>query len=359
MRPVAALDARLFTSASTGDTSYWRGLILALSRQPQEFQFLLFSNAARPPEIPDSPQIEWIHLPARSSRWWSLVAFPLAARRRGASLLHTQYTLSPLAKGGITTIHDLSFFVGPDWFPPKDRMILQSQVPASCRRAKAVLAVSETTRRDLEKWAPGSRGKTFVTPNALGANIQPMPQAEALDAVRRLGMEGPYLLTVGTRWPRKNMELAVAAADLLPASLPHRLAVTGKSGWGDQSLGARGAALGYVSDQDLTALYQCASLYLAPSRYEGFGIPLLEAFACSCPVLCSSGGAFPEVAGDAAFVEPSWKAVDWARRIESLLASPDTLQGMRERGLRRVADFSWDKAAQLTLDAYRFALSAS
>ncbi len=356
MNPLTvAIDARLAGQTKTGDTSYWRGLLRGLTEVESEARFLLISNTERPPGIPDSPSFRWVFVPTRNARYWSLVQFPLAARRLGADVVHTQYTLSPLCgRRGVTTVHDVSFFVGPEWFGVKDRLLLRRTIPASVRRAARVITVSETSKREIERYIPAAAGKVRVTPNALGENIVPMERGEAERIVRSdLGIEGPYLFTVGTRWPRKNMQLAMDAAALLPPDLPHRLVVTGKPGWGSEAPGDRTHFTGYVDDRQLTALYHCASLYLAPSRHEGFGIPLLEAFACGCPVLCSSGGALPEVAGEAAWVEPSWMADDWAARVRTLLADSRKLQQMRERGMERVKAFDWRHTAQLTLEVYR------
>lgn len=310
--------------------------------------FLLVSNGPAPPGVPEVPNFRWIEARARLSRWWSLVTFPLAARRAGARALHTQYTLSPLAgRQGVTTVHDVSFFVGPEWFRPRDRLLLQRTVPASCRRAAAVLTVSETSKAEIERFVPTARGKVSVTPNALGENIQPMPQAEAENLVRAIGAPDGYLLTVGTRWPRKNMALAVEAARLV--GLP--IVVTGQPGWGEEPPGA--FQTGYVDDRTLTALYQCARLYLAPAFHEGFGIPLLEAFACGCPVVCSSGGALPEVAGGAAEVVPDFLAETWAQAVRSLMADSGKLEELRRRGRSRVGDFDWRRTAEATLAVYR------
>ncbi len=351
--PVAALDARLVGGQSTGDSTYWTGLVFGFAAIRPQARILLLSNAERPSGIPEGDCIEWIRVPGRS-RTWSYIRFPLAARRLGAAAIHTQYSLSPLAgRKGFTTIHDLSFLIGPEWFKAKDRVVLSRSVPASVKRAKQVFAVSETAKRELGRWLPASVGKTTVTYNACPPWIQRVPREEAKQAVaQELGIEGPFLLTVGTRWPRKNMDLAVAAADLLPPSIPHALIVTGKEGWGDRSLGSRGRSVGYVSNEQLSALYSAADLYLAPSRHEGFGIPLLEAFRCGCPVLCSCGGALPEVADGAAEIEFSWRPEDWASRIKALLNDSSKLDRLQQEGFRREAEFSWEDTARRTLNAY-------
>jgi len=350
MEPTVAVDARLLTRTMTGDTSYWRGLIKAMLALGEGAKLLLYSNSPRPSGIPWLEKAIWKHVPG-NDRWWSLVRFPIDARRSGADVLHTQYVLSPLARNGVTTVHDVSFAIGPEWFLPRDRFLLNWQVPASMRRAKRVLAVSETTRRDIVERYPDVGDKIRVTPNALGDNVRPQSLDEARARVGKLGVPESYLLTVGTRWPRKNMALAVQAARL--AGKP--LVVTGKPGFGPEAEGA--VLTGYLPDEDVTALYQCADLYLAPAFHEGFGIPLLEAFACSCPVLCSPGGALPEVSGGAACVAPDFEPETWAGLIRSLGSDSSKLDEMRARGRERVKDFDWTTTARKTVAAYQEAWS--
>lgn len=349
-----ALDARLIGARSTGDSTYWRGLVAGLAKTGHDARFLLYSNTVRPSEVPDDPRFEWINVPSRRSRWWSLFRFPLAARRAGAHVIHGQYNLSPLVgPSGITTIHDVSFLIEPSWFRPQDHLLLSRFVHPSARRAKRVITVSETSKRDIGRFYGDVADKIRVTPLACGLGITPLEREEAVRLVRdELGIDQPFLLTVGTRWPRKNMGLAIAAAEGLPDSLPHRLVITGKRGWEDDYSGRRLSSTGYVTDLQLSALYSCAEMYLAPSHYEGFGLTLLEAFACGCPVLCSSGGSHPEVAGDAAHVMPSWEAPKWSEAIADLLNKPSTLGLMRERGRTRERQFSWKATAEATWSIY-------
>jgi len=352
--PTIAIDARLVGASQTGDSTYWHGLLYGLSRIEPRANFLLFTNTDPPANAPKSGKFHWTVLKSRNQRWWSMVRFPLAARKRRAAAIHTQYTLSPLAgQHGITTIHDVSFFIGPDWFKPRDRWILQRSVPASVNRAKRILAVSETSKAEIEQFIPGSLGKISVTPNACP------PWTTRIDATlarrvvaEQLGISSPYLMTLGTRWPRKNMNLAVSAFRIASQTRDLRLAVVGKSGWGSESSAPGLISTGYVEDDMLGALYSGASLYLAPSFHEGFGIPVLEAFRCRCPVLCSTGGALPEVAGNAAAVETSWEPEDWARRIGLMLDDSGNLELLRERGARRERQYSWEDTARKTMNAY-------
>ena len=353
--PKIAIDARLVGGQSTGDSTYWLGLIYGLSRVNANFRYLLFSNVSRPAGIPDSERFEWVRLNSRSSRLWSLVHFPLNARRMGASAIHTQYTLSPLAGGiGITTVHDVSFFIGPEWFKPKDRAILRAAIPDSIKRAAKVITVSETSRREIEQYIPEGKGKIRVTPLAAHPGLRPMKKATAKQIVKKaLGISEPFMLTVGTKWPRKNLRLAVDATRLLPEGIPHKLLITGKNGWGNQGTADRVIETGYVGLDLLSALYSGADIYLAPSRHEGFGIPLLEAFESGCPVLCSSGGALPEVAGDSAEIEATWEPASWARSIQDLLSDSGKLELLRSKGIERARRYTWEETARKTLEVYK------
>ena len=277
------------------------------------------------------------------------MTFPLAARRAGADVIHVQYSMSPLVGGsGVTTIHDVSFFIGPQWFSRRDGFILRQTVPVAARRARRIIAVSDTDAREIAQFIPAATGKIRTTPNACPPWIMPTPDAKKI-VEEKFGLVEPFLLTVGTRWARKNMELAVAAA----ATTPYPLVVTGKGQWKSGEIGPRGRSVGYVTQAELSALYSAAALYLAPSFHEGFGIPLLEAFRCGCPVLCSPGGALPEVAGNAAIVLPDWDTATWTKAISDALSDSSKLSSLTQAGLARERQFTWESTAERTLDVYR------
>lgn len=356
--PLVAIDATLVGGENTGDTSYWTGLVRALLKKEADVRLALLSHREKPGCLPALPEwARWIQLGGRPNRYFNQVRMPLAARRLGARAFHTQYTLSPLAPGGITTIHDVSFLIGPEWFRPRDRFLLSRLVPASARRAQKVLTVSETSKRDIVRLLGIPEEKVVVTWNGVDERFQPVGREEALARLVRYGVSPPYVLTVGMRWPRKNMALAIEAAERLPEEVPHRLVVTGKPGWGMEKWESRPHPRvqfsGYVSDEDMPALYSLADLYLCPSHYEGFGLPVVEAMACGTPVLSSAGGALPEVVGDAGAIEERLDPEVWAARITSLLQDSSMLARMRDLGLQRAKRFTWDEAAERTLEVYR------
>jgi alpha-1,3-rhamnosyl/mannosyltransferase len=352
---IVAWDARLISSRSTGDSAYWRGLLAGFAElSPPDFRLLLYSNAPRPAGIPDGAAFEWVELAGKGGRWWSLAQFPAAARRAGADVIHTQYAISPLAgRRSVSTFHDISFRINPGWFSAKDARLLSAAFSLAARTAGAVITVSETSQREIEDAEPGLRGRVAWTHNALPVSF-PMLSAEEGAAIRQAkGWTAPYCLTVGTRWPRKNMGLAARAMDALPPRLPHRLMISGKAGWGESELGERGVATGWLDDDELAALYQGAAALLCPSWHEGFGIPILEGFASGCPVICGPGGAMPEVAGGAALVTADYETATWTAAIAGLLSSPEEQARLRSLGEERLGAFSWRAAAEKTLSVYQ------
>lgn len=352
-----AIDATLMVGEHTGDTTYWRGLLRGLLQTPSPLRFVLLAPRD-PPEGLSLPEerFRWVRLRGGSRRWLSLVSLPLRARREGASLFHTQYNVSPLAPPSVTTIHDVSFFIEPGWFRPRDRWILRTFVPISARRSRRVVTVSYASKQDIVKYLRLPEEKVAVIYNGLDERFRPVPEAERSEVLARYGITFPYVLSVGTRWPRKNLSLAIEAMALLPPEIPHRLVLAGRYGWGDSPSHPRVYELGYVPDEDLPALYSGASLYLCPSHYEGFGLPVLEAFGCGTPVLTSGGGGLREVAGDAGVVMEEMTPVAWSERIAELLGDWSMLAEMRERGFKQARRFSWQETARKTVEVYLEAL---
>jgi len=352
--PRVAIDARLVHGTSTGDSTYWTCLVAALRREPGEFQYDLISDGPAPTDWQDSERMRWVSVPARQRRWWSLVSFPVAARKLGAQAVHVQYSMSPLVgRVGITTIHDVSFYIGPEWFSSRDRMILSRTVPAAARRAAAVITVSETSRGEIERFIPAARGKTTATRLACPDWIQSVNRAEARKRVEaKFALSRPFALTVSTRWPRKNMELATSAMAHLTPGTDLELVLTGKAGWGDQSVPVGCRSVGYVDVADLNDLYAAATVYLCPSRHEGFGLPILEAFRAGCPVIASNAGAIPEVAGGAAKLLSPNDPAEWGAAISNLVGQASKLTELQSRGFVREREFSWSRTAAQTRAVY-------
>jgi glycosyltransferase involved in cell wall biosynthesis len=182
---------------------------------------------------------------------------------------------------------------------------------------------------------------------------------------RRLGLDGPYLLGLGTVEPRKDLPTLVRAYASLAGELPHRLVLAGLAGWGQGALAAavadsgvadRVLLCGYLPEADKAALFTGADVFAYPSRYEGFGLPVLEAMACGTPVVTTTGGSLPEVAGDAALLVEPGDPDALAAALAKLAGDPSARQAAATRGRARAAEFTWDGCAAETVAAYRRAL---
>lgn len=366
------VDARLLTGAYTGDRTYWRGLLKALAEllNPTEYRLTLFATRPIPSDaLPESSLYAFVVAPARNERLWSLFQLPKLAQAHACDLIHTQYTVSPFFKiPAVTTVHDISFLIGPQWFPLKDRILLRLTVPASCRRARRVLTVSQTSREDMIRMLRLPPEKVIATPNGLPDGFHPIPRAQAQAWAREhYGLEPPFALAVGVLQPRKNWELALLAVQMARSQyeLPIRLAFTGKSGWATRALQRAKRDLnaqewlietGYVPDEHLVWLYNAADVFLYPSFYEGFGLPPLEAMACGTPVVASNGGALPEVVGSGGVLLPPDEPGLWANAIRSILVYDDFRANLCAKARQQAARFSWRATAERTLQAYRQAL---
>ncbi|MDQ2686387.1 MAG: glycosyltransferase family 4 protein [Armatimonadota bacterium] len=370
------IDARTLSGRYTGDRTYWRGLIGGLATVDTANEYVLYTRLPIDGEPPETgPNFRWRALPRPGNdALWMLRGWPRALAEDGIDVAHTQYNIPLLGAPCpvITTVHDITFALFPELFAARDRRILNALVPHSLRRAAHVIADSDCTRRDILR-----RYKTRVTPEKVTTillatdkrfQVPPHGQESAWAAVNtQYGLsDQPYVLSVGVLQPRKNLGVlldAFALVKLGPVAPPHKLLIVGKRGWLGQELDRQIATLpskvtadivwaGYVPDDDLPTLYGGADALCYPSRYEGFGLPPLEAMACGCPVLCSRTSSLPEVVGDAGVLLPPDDSTAWAHALEKLLTQPGVLARWRERGPVRAARFSWAETARQTLKIY-------
>ena len=282
-----------------------------------------------------------------------------------ATLFHaTEHLLLPLRDvPTVLTVHDLIFRHPPEQHKPLNRWYLNLTMPLYCRRATHIIAVSEQTRRDVVSAYGVPAGKISVIYEAADPRFRSQPPEIVAAARARHGLPERYLLFVGTIEPRKNLARLLAAFERLQAeNLTDALVIVGKRGWltGDfdaalERSPAKQAVLfpGFVPDADLPAVYAGAQVLAMPSLYEGFGLPVLEAMACATPVACSNSSSLPEIAGDAALLfDPT--EVDGIRdALRRILRDADVRAQLRDAGLRRAGQFSWDRAAQETLALYQ------
>ena len=340
---VVAFDADVLGRRRTGDETYALNLLRELGPLASEAGLRLVAVTRRPDLVP--PGVESLDLPARSQELRMAWSLPRALRRLGATLVHTQHAL-PLRPPCpcVVTVHDLSFERAPELMSRKDRAVFRLVVPRAARHAARVLTVSERTKADLVELYGVDPGKVVVVPNGVDPVFRPRDPGEPRPSDNV--SQGSYVLTVGAIQRRKNQLAALEAAKA--AGLP--LVVVGPEK--DQALVAelrrRGATIeGYVETERLVELYRGAACLVQSSRYEGFGLPVLEAMASGTPVVAVRDPALLEVAGEAAVFVEEERLADGIR---------DALRDRKRRaaaGLERARAFTWRAAAERTLAVYR------
>ncbi len=331
--PLVVLDADVLGRQRTGDETYVEQLLRALPSVADDLRFAAITR--RPDLVPAG--IEPLALPARSQELRMAWSVPRLLRRVRPALAHFLHAL-PLACPcpAVVTVQDLSWERDPTVMRTRTRWTFKLVVRRAARRAHRVLTISERTKRDLVELYGIPEEKIVIT--HLG-----------VDPVFRPGGEhDSFLLFVSAIEPRKQPLLAADAA----RALGRRLVVVGPTK--DLALAAeltrRGAELrGYVPKEELVRLYQRAACLVLPSRYEGFGLPMLEAMACGTPVAAAADPAMREVAGDAVVFGP-----DFTESVRHALAERDRLS---RAGLERAKRFTWAETARRTADVYREVLA--
>lgn len=345
--PVATvvIDADVLGRHRTGDESYVSGLLAELSSDQTGLDL---AAATRYPALVPAG-VRAIAVRTTSQMLRLAVSLPRALQREHASLAHFQYVIPPAWRGAsVITVHDLSFEAHPEFFSWGDQLFFRQLVPRACRRADLVLTVSDHSKADLVERYRLPEHKVVVTPNGVDEEFGP-------EGPRHQGP--PYLLFVGSLQPRKDPVCAVRALALLDDDLRLVMAGPAKQAAGQVSqaidrlgLGSRVDLLGHVSKHELGRLYRGAQCLVFPSRYEGFGLPALEAMACGTPVVAARSSALPEVVGDAGVLFDPGDAGALADGVRRALAARDRLVAA---GLERSRHFRWSDLAATTLAVYK------
>jgi glycosyltransferase involved in cell wall biosynthesis len=266
----------------------------------------------------------------------------------------------------VVTIHDVIPLVLPWAFPPRHRWVLAMTLPRLRKQAEMVIVPSAAAAEDVVRYLQVERERITIIPMGCDTRFQPVGEAaQAAMVQRRYNLPRHYILFVGTLEPRKNVQTLLRAFAQVLAETPRddlRLVIAGGAGWGVEDYLATVDMLklhdqvhfvGFVEDNHLPDLYRGALMFVYPSLYEGFGLPILEAMACGTPVITSNRTSLPEVAGDAAVLIDPTRPEALAEAMTSILSDGELRQTLRAKGLARAHAFTWNTVAERTVAVYR------
>lgn len=365
-------DATPAYRQSAGIGRYTRELLRALAERDDDLSFRVYYCAGGTvegsfPELNGRFKVRSLPVTDRFMNvLWHRSRLPVPAQLIAGrfDLFHApDFTLPPtMGTPTVLTIHDLAFLARPECAYPTLRAYLNQVVPRSVRHADRIIAVSENTRHDLVQLLGVAPERIISIPEGVDPAFCQLPPEDAWPTVRRLGIDDPFILSLGTIEPRKNyVRLLEAYASLRRQGVQQRLVIAGREGWMYQPFYRRldelqlraHVTLIRPADAVLPALYSAADLFVYPSLYEGFGIPPLEALACGTAVACSETSSLPEVVGDAALLFDPTDVEQIAGAVARLLSDGALRRQLRERGKRRARAFSWARTAEETVRVYR------
>lgn len=374
-----AIDIRLIGRNRTGDEAVFRNLVRTVLELDRTSRYLLLTDRNDPESLthirtavgtdgrlPDNAEI--VALEARGRFAWNLFVIPYYLSRVRVDVFHTQYILPafvPRRTKVVTHIHDVSFKAFPNYIGTMDRWFLSMFMPRTMRRSDRLIVPSAFTRDEIVTRYGVSSDRIAIVPNSVDPGFLVKPTTDDFSRVRSsYGLPASFVLSVGTMQPRKNIPVLVHAFARVRERLPELklVLVGGKGGHGyderiddvirEERLEEAVIFPGYVRQGDMPSVYACAKALVFPSRYEGFGIPLLEAFSVGTPVVASEIGPFREVGGDAVSYFDPTNIAACAESLYTLLIDENARQRHERLGKDRLRGYSWVNSARALLCCY-------
>ncbi len=347
------VDAQRLVGSRAGVARYLASLIREWASMDLPFERVtLFTPAALPADVEHPFEVEIVRGP--SLRLWGQFQLPRAARK--VDLLFCPAYVAPLRYRGryAVVMHDALLEVLPQAFS-RQALRRRGLYKRSAQRATLVLAPSEASKRDLERVYELEPERVRAIPLGVDNRFRAASEDDARRVREEYGLgDRPVILFVGKLSKRRNLPNLVESVERLRSD--HLLVLAGEDHLGLGLAGERLRVLGFVPDDDLPALYRAAEIFVYPSDYEGFGIPVLEAMAAGTPVVTLDNSALAEVAGDAAVLLPSAGVDELAGAFERLAADPSVRADYAARGRERAAGFTWTETARRTIEALREAV---
>ncbi len=336
--------------------SMCRAIIRALLPSDELY---IFHNLPTATFFEAAPNVHEVLLGSNSNLACDFYYGPAAAARLDLDVIwYTKYVVPfGIRAKTVATVHDMAYYM-PDLkaYSLGDTLYMRTMIRNSCRRADAVIAVSANTQKDIHRILGLEDRKVHVIPEAADDRYCKIDDRENIEAFRRrMALPEKFILFTGGISPRKNLVRLVDAFTFISHRIPHKLVLTGGKGWRNRDIIARiennpdVIRLGFVPDEDMPFLYNAASLFVYPSLYEGFGLPILEAGRCGTPVISAAGSSLTEVGGNGVrFVDPT-STDEIAAAILTLVENSDEREALIARGFENARRYSFDDAAKKLL----------
>ena len=354
---------RHYEQHSGGVKVYTLNVLPRLLAMDHDDEFvLMYQNPALVGTYSKYPNVKEVSLGSLNKLTWDQVVVPWYIEKEGIDLVfNMKFSIpffSPAKK--LAIYHGFEWFVIPETFLWYDRLYTRAMIPLYCRSADRLIAVSNVVKDDIVKYTRSDPEKINVVYYGIDASrFKRILDQRRLEQVKQqYGLPDRFILWVGQLYPPKNVGRLLKAFGRIKDQVPHQLVIAGEQRWRAESdlqlieeLGLKNRIQfsGWVSHDDLPVFYNLADLFAFPSLYEGFGIPLLEAMACGCPILTSKTGTPPEVVGEAGFLVDPLHVDEIVEGLNTVLSNPALRAQMCSKGLERVKPYTWDRCARLTL----------
>jgi glycosyltransferase involved in cell wall biosynthesis len=371
------IDARFAIHQRRGIGNYTLKLIQHLADMDASNQYILYVDNDEYEILPKNKNIVTKVIKPSNYMLWEQIALPMQAVKDGIQILHCPGNTAPLTLNGniklVASIMDVMYLKSYAELPKSSsiyqragRLYRRAVVPRSMNRLSRVITISHYSKKDIAKHFPDlGDEKIRVIYLAASERYRELDKGSSLRAVNdRFGIDGRYVMTLGAMDPRKNTEMVIRNYIELrnEKKISEKLFVIGISDWKQLNVPKEVQEsrhwkdvifVDYVTDDELVMIYNAAALFLYPSLYEGFGIPLLEAMACGTPIITSNTTAIPEIVGDSAYLISPRDGGQLKRAVVEMIRDDQARNAYIRKGLEKVKDYSWKKMAGETLNLYR------
>ncbi len=353
-------------SSMTGIPVYVHNIIRELSDIDSENEYFLYTNKKIPfkLELGNNFHIILVDKPYPKFQLWYQIGLPYRIKKDKLDLYHDTLFLLPFAVRkipSIITIYDLSGLIMPEYHNLRVS-ITSKLIPSSIKRAKRIIAISEFTKNEIERLFPFAKGKIDVVLCGVNPDFHPIAKDKISEIRKKYKLPEKFIMFLGTIEPRKNLIGLLKAYSKIHKKISHKLVIVGGKGWKYSNIFETIETLqiksdviftGFIPTEDLPAIYNAADIFVYPSIYEGFGIPLLESMASGTPVITSNISSMPEVVGEAGLLADPYSIEDIAEKIVMLAQDCSLRNILSEKGIERAKMFSWKKSAKKVLDIYK------